>query len=134
MISKNMSQKMKKQCTSAIFHSKLLFAIDLWGGMSKANLKKIQALQDKASKLALGSKHENKTPSQQQKLLGWLSAADKVTYATHRSTHAVIHDGSLPEMFSMMPLNQRHIRIAELKKLGPKPRVLNSTARYRSTF
>ena len=84
MTSKYMKTKFRKQYIAGIFRSKLLFAIETWGGCSHGLITKIQELQNKAAKMALGTNSERLTPNQRHKELNWLQVKDEIVMATHK--------------------------------------------------
>ena len=134
LISKYMKPDLRKQYVSSIFRGKLLFGINTWGGTSKSNINKLQILQDRASKLALPNNLQSKSSNQRQTMLGWMSIEDEIRYSTNMTTFNMINSKSLEELKPLMPLNNAHRRIEEHRKLGIKPRILNSSLRYQRSF
>ena len=101
-----------------------MFAADTWGGVSKILITRIQILQDRAAKVALGHLYEKKSKSQRLKLLGWPCITDEVKIATLRLTHKVLHQGSPDELALKMPKNKRNWIIKKTFKLDTKPKFL----------
>ena len=103
-----------------------MFALETWGGGSKSLIKRIQNLQDQASKLAIGKLHPKYSPSQRQTKLNWLPINDEITLSTMAFTWKIIHLHIPEEMNSVMPENQTGHRIQAHRKLAAKPKWLHA--------
>ena len=55
LTAKYLDNRFKAMYTNAIYRSRLLFAIETWGGADKSLLSKVQSLQNQASKIASGN-------------------------------------------------------------------------------
>ena len=75
------------------------------GGVSKSTLRKIQALQDQAVRIAIGKAHPRLTDRQKHRLLGWLPVNQEVKYATFKMAYRVLNTQIPEEMASQMPQN-----------------------------
>ena len=111
-----------------------MFGIETWGGAPKTQLRKIQQLQDQASKLALTKEHQKLSPRQREQLLGWLSIEKEIARATHLQTYKILTTGSPQEISSQMPTNEKNLRIISHNKLDTRPRWLGATKVTRSTY
>ena len=133
---KYMNPKFCQQYAGAIFRGKLLFGIETWAGAKQSLVDKVQSLQDRAAKLVLQGTVNNEKLSnlQRHKILGWLSIQQEATHGIVRMVHKVTNQEIPACIAELMPLNKISLRIQIHRKLAAKPRVLNSTALYRSTF
>ena len=131
-----MNSKFRREYTGAIFCGKLLYGIEIWGGIRKSCITKVQDLQSKAAKIALqGEKNNLKlSDSQRHSKLKWLSIQKEVEMATHKMTQKIINVGFPAYLNLMMPINLTAPRMQVHHKLSIKPKKLNSTELYRSTF
>ena len=84
LTAKFMDKKFRIQYSNAVFRSKLLFGIETWGGCSKSLISKVQLLQDKAARVAYGSRNPNKSDRQVQAELNWLPVVDEIRVATYK--------------------------------------------------
>ena len=129
-----MDMNFRKIYATSIFKGKLTYAIDAWGGVGEALLTKVQNIQDRVVKAALGFKGEKLSNLQRQQLMGWVSVRQEVIIATMRLTHKVVHYGVPEELAATMDLNVRNHRLRIAHKLDTKPKVLNKNKRMRSSF
>ena len=119
---------------NSIFKSKLLFAAETWGGCSNPLLKKLQKLQDTATKSALGNKYPRDSPGQRQRRLGWLNIQKEIELSTHSQTWKILNL-KIPEgVATLMPPNQTGLRIEAQHKLATQPRWLDRTKITRQAF
>ena len=84
-----MDLKFWKNYLNAIFHGKLTFAINVWGGAGKTFLSKVQCLQDRAAKVTLGHPARLKSASQRRQMLGWPSIQEEVNMGTLKLIHKI---------------------------------------------
>ena len=129
-----MDPKFRKVYATALFKGKLNFAIEAWGGVAKTLVNKVQLIQDRVTKSALGSTFSRKSSYQRQKEMNWLSVVEEIKLSTIRMTHKIAHRAIPEELASKMPLNVRNLRLTEAHKLDTKPRFLNKNTRTRASF
>ena len=134
MTSRYLDPSFKISYTNCVYRSKLLFAIESWGGSSKVLLNKIQSLQDQASKLALGANHSRLSANQRQAKLGWLSVERQIQYSTHQMTWKILNLGIPEQLAVKMKINETGHRIQTQRKLAKKPRWLNKNLLVSRSF
>ena len=111
-----------------------MYGIEAWGGAKKSSIKKIQQIQDKMSKLMLGKRGKNLLSNQRQRLIRWLPINQEILSATHRMTYKLISTGIPEELASVMPINNKSLRIKGKKKLDTKPAWLSKSKVAKATF
>ena len=134
LTTKYMDPKFKRIYTNSIYRSKLMFAIDTWGGCSTKLLKKVQHIQDKASKIVIGKQHPRDSANQRQQRLNWLPIKKEVELATHQMTWKVINLGIPEHVSSLMSLNLAGQRLQTQRKLAAKPRWLDTKKVFKQTY
>ena len=136
LTTKYMTSHFKRIYTASIFRGKLLFGIETWGGVKADLISKVQHLQDQATDIALRGTPgiEKISKSQKNRILNWMNIQQEVIYATTTSLHKIIHTRVPATLAELLPLNTVTSRMRIHKKLSAKPRILNSTKLYRSTF
>ena len=105
LIAKYLKPGFRAQYTNAVFRSKLMFAIEAWGGASKTLIQKVQNLQNQAAKLALPNNKYNLNSRQKHNLLNWHSIQTEIEIATHKFTWKIINYNIPEELAAQMPLN-----------------------------
>ena len=110
----------------------ILLSTHGWGGQTC--IAKIQVIQDRVTKVILGHKAGKLSSLQREKAMNWLSVREEITLATMRMMHSLINQGIPEEMASIMPLNQRNLRLIQARKLDTKPRELNKNERTQASF
>ena len=133
-VSSFMDPRFRRMYVTAIFKGKLNHAIDAWGGTTEANLTKIQAIQDKVTKVALGHKFDRLSSHQREAELGWRTVRQEVKLATLNMAHKVAHANIPEELNLKMPLNARNLRLKEANKFDTKPRCLDKNKLTRASF
>ena len=129
-----MDPQFRKIYSTAVFMGKLQFAIDSWSGVSAGLLTKIQDIQHRVAKSAMGFKGQKLSNSQRLRALGWLNIKQESTLATLRLVHKIINK-SIPEELSVkMPINRTNPRLIEARKLQCKPKELNKNKRTLLSF
>ena len=118
-----LGNKFRIQYVNSIFRSKLQFAMDTWGGMSKSLINKIQTLQNQAASIALGKTHYNLTSSQKERILNWLPIQKEIDYTIYKMSHKILNSNVPEEMSSVMPMNMAGHRIKEHRKFASKPKM-----------
>ena len=134
IISRYLGDKFRATYTSAIFRSKMMFGIETWGGTTPPLIKRVQNLQDQASRLAVPRISQEKSSRQRQTILNWMSVHQEIDRATHTQTYKVLNTGQPEEMATLMKINNKGHRLQKQRKLDTKPKYLNKTKLIRSTY
>ena len=134
MMTRYLDDKFKRIYANSIFKSKLMFGIETWGGAKKSLIRKVQILQDKVTKLSLPKEAANKSNRQRLILMDWLPIKGEVEAATHSMTYKILNWNKPQEILSVMPKNDKNLRIVTHVKLATKPRWLGRTAVSRAGF
>ena len=71
MTTRYLDQKFKKIYVNSLFRSKIMFALETWGGAPRTSISKVNRLQIQAAKLAAGGTHPRDSDHAMQKRLGW---------------------------------------------------------------
>ena len=133
-ITKFMDQKFRRIYANAIFHRKVTYVIDAWGGAGKTLISKVQNLQNQAAKVVLGYKAEKMSHNQRLNKLKWPTVNQEVKLATLRMTHGIIYRQTPEELSTKMPLNMRCWNVNGTRKLDTKPKHLNSNKLTQGTL
>ena len=134
LVSKYLTPKYKAIYANSTFRSQLMFGMESWGGALKTNLKKIQTLQDRASKWALPTKLHYKNPRQRLKQLNWYPIDQEIKYITHCQTFKIINWKTPQHLAQVMPLNTQGLRLTQQRKLSTKPKWLGKNLLTRTSF
>ena len=127
LTAKYLDRKFRRQYTTGVFRSKLLFGIESWGGCSKGLITKVQNLQEKAARIAGGREDEKKPILRIQKELKWLPIKTEIKIATFKQVYTILNKNTPAEILSVMPMNKNGRRIETQRKLATKPRWLGAT-------
>ena len=119
---------------NSIFRPKVMFGIETWGGSAKTLIAKIQSLQDQVSRISLSKEHRERSANQRQQILGWLPIHKEIIRATHVFTHKILNRQEPQELASLMPKNNKNLRISHHNKLATKPRWLGKCKLTRGTY
>ena len=125
MTTKYLDTKFRKMYMNSLYRSRLLFAIETWGGADKSLISKIQRLQDQAGKISCGNLHPRDSNRMRQTRLGWLPIQKEIELATHVYTWKVINMKVPEELSARMPVNTSGRRIQEQRKLFKRPKDLD---------
>ena len=134
IINKYLGNGFRAVYSNSTFRSRMMFGLETWGGVSKTLINRVQRCQDQASKLALPRQYKFKSARQRQDALGWLSIDKEIKKSTLTQTFKIINLGTPQEMASLMPTNQKSLRVASHKKLDTRPRWLGSNKITKSLF
>ena len=104
-VSRYLGNKFKTVYANSIYRSKLMYGIESWGGALKTTITKLQNIQDKMTKLTLGTKGQNMSGRQRQRFLGWLPIHLEIQSAAHRMTFKVINS-KIPEEIALNDANE----------------------------
>ena len=111
-----------------------MYGIESWGGALKTTITKLQNIQDKMTKLTLGNRGQNMSSKQRQRFLGWLPIHLEIQSAAHRMTFKVINSQIPEEIASLMPMNNKALRIANKRTLDTKPAWLSKSKAAKSSY
>ena len=134
LTTKYLDPKFRKNYVNSIYRSKLMYAIETWGGVKKTTLQKLQKMQNQAAKFAMAGQHPRDSENQRQTRLGWLSIQKEVQLQTHIMTWKTIHMGIPEEVAARMPTNKTGRRIQAQNKLGKKPKWLDKNKINRQAY
>ena len=134
-MSKYLDRGFRAQYANAIFKSKLLFGIESWGGgVSQTLIKKLQGLQNQASKLAVPKQFSFKSNRQRETILKWKSIKNEILWATYCHTFKILNLGIPEELALVMPKNKNGLRMSSQNKLDKKPRWLSKNKATRASY
>ena len=127
--------KFSIQLANALFHSKLLYGIEIWGLCPKYLLQKIQRLQNKAARITLGISARSLDSATLLRKMNWMSIEQLVEYRISCLIHQVIYTQTPEYIYKMLIVNnQTNTRTTIGNKLGPKPRHIGKTQYSKNQF
>ena len=126
---------LRKNLANALFHSKLVYGIQIWGTSPKYLLQKIQVEQNNSARITIGYKSKRWSQVKLLKELNWLSIDNLVKLYSAILIHQIINI-SKPEYLSMMMTRDDTLptRSSAVRKLGPKPNLQGNNSNYNCTF
>jgi hypothetical protein len=129
ILAKNAPPKILTNIANGIFHSKLLFGMEVWGPAPQYLLSKIQTLQLEACRIVNGPKSQRWTATRLLKSLGWISVKDLITWTSAKFTHKILMGAGPAVLTSLMIQTQytRNTRQTGPGKLGAAPHSLGRT-------
>jgi hypothetical protein len=120
---------------NAIFQSKLLYGIQVWGTAPKYLLKQLQVQQNNAARITLGYKSLRWSQTTLLKSMKWLSIESLVLYHSAKLIHQVIHTRQPRYLHQRLVRELAGItRSSTDNKLGPKPADVGGTIYTKHTF
>ena len=133
-VTKYMETNLRKVYAAATFKSKLLFGIESWGGTTRANINKIQKIQNSVTKAIVPQEYKYKTPRQRHRYLAWLSIDSEIIMATAKLTNRIIN-AQVPELLAQsIKINTNGTRLQKYRKLQTKPRWLGTKDPFKKSF
>ena len=105
-----------------------------WGGVSTTTINKVQKIQNKVSKIAVGKNNYHITSKQREKLLNWLPVKEEIKMLTLKMAYMVSKMKIPEEIAVTMPINTTGHRIETHSKFSAKPKWLNSTLLRRNSL
>ena len=102
--------------------------------VKKILVRRVQILQNQASKLALPRQYQYKTDRQRQNVLGWYDIKTEILRATFLQTYKVLNLKKPQELASVMHQNTKSLRIQNHMKLDTRPKWLIMTKLTRSLY
>ena len=97
--------KFSMQLANALFHSKLLYGIEVWGLCPKYLIHKVQILQHKAARITQSIKSRSLDSKTLLKNMKWLSIQDLIDYRISCLVHQVVYTHKPEYLYKMLILN-----------------------------
>ena len=82
----------------------------------------------------MGGKYPRLSANQRQRLIKWLPIDQEIQLAAHKQTFKIINFQKPEELATKMPINSKHLRIQNQKKLDTKPRWQTSNKITQKSF
>ena len=127
--------KHRRTLANALFQSKLMYGIHIWGTAPKYLIQKIQVEQNNAARITCGFKSLRWSQDKLLKEMKWINIQNLIKLHSAILIHQVINTGK-PEYFhlSLHRENNLPTRSSAVRKLGPKPRINGNTSNHNNTF
>ena len=124
--------KIMKQYANGIFHSKVMYGAELWGGAPLYLKKRIQSLMSEAARIVLGLKLTDRWSTfKLMKEMNWLNLENLLTLSACRIIHQIIHKKRpvilAHKMSPKWSVGDIITRLSGPKKLGPRPKTVGRT-------
>ena len=121
-------QKFSKNLANALFQSKLIYGIQVWGLSPQYLIKKVQVLQNKAARVVQGYKSYRINNETLLKNMNWLPVNKLVILHVSKLVHQIIHTGEPAYFYNkMVKTKTNNTRSNTGNKLGPKPKTIGGS-------
>ena len=127
--------KFSMQLANSIFHSKLLYGIEVWGLCPKYIIKKVQVLQNKAARIVQGIGARKLDTSTLIKNMNWLQIQELISYRISCLIHQIVYTQKPEYLHKILIANNSINTRSNLgNKLGTKPKNIGKSQYTKNQF
>ena len=124
-----------KQLANSLFHSKLLYGIEVWGLAPLYLINKIQVLQNKAARIVQGFKSRNLDTNTLISNMNWMKVRELIHFRISCLIHKIIHQKKPLYLYEILVTNNStNTRNNIGHKLGTKPSNIGSSQFTKNQF
>ena len=125
----------RRTLANALFQSKLVYGINIWGNSPKYMIQKIQVEQNNVARLTIGHKATRWSQDRLMNEMNWINIQKMIILNAAIMIHQVINT-KLPEYFHLTLSKETTLptRSSAVRKLGPKPHQTGNTNNHDKTF